>query len=125
MTIIALDLDRFKLINDTQGHDTGDMVLRGIGEFLNNRFRRIDKVFRLGGEEFLALLHGTDLDNGFNIAEELRSKVESLAIIPGQKITVSMGIAAYQAGEDWNEWMKRADENLYRAKLEGRNRVMA
>lgn len=125
MTLIALDLDRFKLINDTQGHDKGDMVLQGIGEFLKNRFRRIDKVFRLGGEEFLALLHGTDLDNGYHIAEELRIRIESLPLIPDQRITVSMGIATYQTGEDWTDWMKRADENLYRAKLEGRNRVVA
>lgn len=125
MTIIAIDIDRFKLINDTQGHDIGDMVLYKIGELLNKRFRRIDRVFRLGGEEFLALLHGTDLDNGFNIAEELRSKIALLELIPNHKVTVSMGIAALQPGNDWTEWMKRADEKLYRAKLEGRNKVMS
>ena len=125
MTILAMDLDRFKSINDTKGHDAGDMVLRGVGEFLGKRFRRIDKVFRTGGEEFLALLHGTDLDNGNNIAEELRIRIETQSFAPAQQITVSIGVAVYQPGEDWKEWMKRADQNLYRAKIEGRNRVVA
>jgi len=125
VTAIVCDIDRFKIINDTRGHDAGDAVLRGIGEFLAKRFRRVDKVFRLGGEEFLVLLHNTDLAGGYRIAEEMRKSIEALEILSGQHVTISAGIAAYQPGEDWSEWIKRADENLYRAKQEGRNRVIA
>ena len=125
MTLITLDLDHFKVVNDTLGHDAGDIVLRGVAKLLLMRFRRIDKVFRLGGEEFLALLHGTDLENSQRIAEEVRAAIASLSLLPDQHITVSIGIATYQPGETWTEWMKRSDENLYRAKQGGRNRVVA
>jgi diguanylate cyclase (GGDEF)-like protein len=124
MTLVTLDIDHFKKINDALGHDAGDTVLQSIAELLQNRLRRIDKVFRLGGEEFLALLHGTDAGNGQQIAEELRKAVESLTLFPEQHITVSIGVATLQPGEEWTTWMKRSDDNLYRAKLEGRNRVI-
>jgi diguanylate cyclase (GGDEF)-like protein len=124
MSIVTLDLDNFKLINDTLGHDAGDTALRGIGGLLKKRLRRNDKIFRLGGEEFLALLHGTDADNAWRIAEELRSAVASLMLLPDHPITVSIGVATLMPGEDWTAWMKRSDENLYRAKYEGRNRVV-
>lgn len=125
MTLVALDLDHFKSINDTLGHDAGDLVLRGVAELLHKRLRRIDKVFRLGGEEFLALLHGTDAENGRRIAAQLRSALASLRPLPGYPITASIGVATLHPGEDWSEWMKRSDENLYRAKENGRDRVVA
>lgn len=123
LTLLALDLDHFKSINDTLGHESGDHVLRGIGELLGKRFRRADHVFRIGGEEFIALLYGTDAENGQQVAEELRSAVESLPLLPDRAVTVSVGVAPLRRDENWMEWMKRADENLYRAKSEGRNRV--
>ena len=125
MTIITFDLDRFKEINDALGHDAGDTALRGIAELLNKRFRKSDRVFRLGGEEFLTLLYDTDADHGRQIAEELRGAVAALQILPEHPVTVSIGAATLQSGESWTEWMKRSDENLYRAKLDGRNRVVA
>lgn len=124
MTLVTLDLDHFKKINDTLGHDAGDKALQSIAELLKNRLRRIDKIFRLGGEEFLAILHGTDAENGQQIAEELRKAVESLTLFHKQHLTVSIGVATLQAGEEWSTWMKRSDENLYRAKQEGRNCVV-
>jgi diguanylate cyclase len=125
MTLVALDLDHFKSINDTLGHDAGDAVLRGVGDLLHRRIRRADKVFRLGGEEFLALLYGTDAENGERVAEELREAIGSLPLVPGRSVTVSIGVAALRRGEDWAAWMKRSDDNLYRAKSAGRDRVAA
>jgi diguanylate cyclase (GGDEF)-like protein len=123
MTLLALDLDRFKAINDDLGHNAGDELLRGVGELLSKRIRRADHVFRIGGEEFIALLYGTDAENGQQVAEELRCAVESLPLLPNRAATVSIGVAPLGGDENWMEWMKRADENLYRAKSEGRNRV--
>jgi len=124
MTLLALDLDNFKEVNDTLGHDAGDDVLRRVATMLRARIRRADHVFRIGGEEFLVLLHGTGEDMGKQFAEELRCAIESLAIPSQRPITVSIGIANLRNSEDWKGWMKRADENLYRAKSEGRNRVI-
>lgn len=125
MTLITIDLDHFKSINDALGHDAGDTVLKGVADLLNQRMRRIDKIFRLGGEEFLVLLHGTDVKNGKKIAEELRTAISSLTLIPDQSITASIGVATLNSNEELTSWMKRSDENLYRAKLEGRNKTVA
>lgn len=124
MTLLAVDLDHFKNINDSMGHDAGDSVLRGVGEFLRNRVRRVDRVFRLGGEEFLALLNDTDLAGGSHIAEELRATVASLELLPGWPITISVGVATLGPKEDSLQWMRRADDNLYRAKVEGWDRIV-
>jgi diguanylate cyclase (GGDEF)-like protein len=123
MTLVVIDLDHFKAINDTHGHDAGDRVLARIGELLRQRIRRSDRAFRLGGEEFLALLYGTDADNARRVAEELRAAIAALPLVPGRPVTVSVGVAAWRPGEPWSEWIKRGDENLYRAKSGGRNRV--
>lgn len=125
MTLIALDLDNFKRINDTLGHDAGDDVLRGIGDLLKKRIRRSDKVFRLGGEEFLILLYDTDLDKGWLVAEEVRKAIEAMPLLPNRHVTTSLGIATLQPKEYWGDWMKRSDDNLYRAKKAGRNRAVA
>lgn len=125
MTLIALDLDNFKIINDTLGHDAGDDVLRGIGKLLQKRIRRSDKVFRFGGEEFLILLYDTDAPQGWLVAEELRKTIEAMPLLPDRRVTTSLGIATLQPDEAWRDWMKRSDDNLYRAKKEGRNRTVA
>lgn len=125
MTLVTLDLDHFNAINDTLGQDAGEAVLRGVGDLLNRRIRRADRVFRLGGEEFLALLCGTNAEVGQRVAEELRDAIGSLSLIPDRTVTVTVGIAALRPGEDGAEWMKRGDENLYRAKSAGRDRVAA
>lgn len=125
MTLATLDLDEFKAINDTLGHDAGDTVLRGVGELLRKRVRRVDKLFRPGGEEFLALLYGANGESGRQVAEELRAAIAAHAFLPDRTVTVSIGIATLAPGEDRRQWMKRSDENLYRAKAAGRNRVNA
>ena len=124
MTLVFLDMDHFKSINDTLGHDAGDRVLQDVASLLVRRLRRIDRIFRLGGEEFMVFLHGTDVGNGQKIAEELRLAVASLSTIPEQTITVSLGLAGLRPGDDLLTWMKRGDQNLYRAKVQGRNRVV-
>ncbi len=123
MGLLTLDLDYFKNINDTLGHEAGDQVLRSVGKFLLQRLRRSDSAFRLGGEEFLILLYGTNAENSRRLAEELRDAIANLAILPHYPVTVSIGVAALEAGEDWQTWMKRSDQQLYDAKQKGRNRV--
>ncbi|MEO1132010.1 MAG: GGDEF domain-containing protein [Cyanobacteria bacterium J06639_1] len=125
MSLLAIDLDHFKSINDTLGHDAGDVVLRGVGKLLRDRLRRTDKAFRLGGEEFLLLLYNTRADDAFAVAETLRRDIRGLALLPDRSVTVSVGIATLSANEDWKAWVKRSDENLYKAKTTGRDRVVA
>ncbi|WP_199610490.1 GGDEF domain-containing protein [Flocculibacter collagenilyticus] len=125
MTIMTLDLDYFKKINDTFGHDVGDQVLKQFAGLIKSRCRSVDKVFRLGGEEFLVYLYNTDLKNALLVAEDMRSQFESLNIIPQHTPTVSIGVAQLQSNESWLTWMKRSDTNLYFAKSSGRNRVVA
>lgn len=124
MTLLLLDLDHFKKINDRLGHDAGDIVLRSVGKLLRDRLRSVDKVFRMGGEEFLVLLFGASSRDGLKLGEELRAAIEALHPLPDQTITASIGLSTLQAGEPWSQWLKRGDENLYRAKLEGRNLVI-
>lgn len=125
MTLLSLDIDHFKAINDSLGHDAGDAVLRGIGELLHRRTRRVDKVFRLGGEEFLVLLHGSDGQGARRVAEELLGAVAAHTFLPERAVTVSIGVATLGADEDYRAWMQRVDEQLYRAKSAGRNQVAA
>ncbi|MEA1888923.1 MAG: GGDEF domain-containing protein [Pseudomonadota bacterium] len=125
MTLIALDIDHFKAINDTLGHSAGDTILRDIGKYLHKHTLSSDKVFRIGGEEFLVVLLKKDLQQGLRMAEELRTAIASLATPLGNSITVSIGVATLKLDEGWDNWMKRCDDNLYRAKNAGRNQVIA
>lgn len=125
MTLIALDLDYFKRINDTHGHDAGDAVLKGVGQLLRERCRRVDKVFRMGGEEFLVLLYNSNTNNGIGTAEEIRLAVNALSSPDGAPVTISVGVASLEPDEDWRCWIKRSDQNVYQAKRDGRNRVVA
>ncbi|MBT9312031.1 GGDEF domain-containing protein [Leptothoe kymatousa TAU-MAC 1615] len=123
MSLVAFDIDHFKSVNDTYGHDVGDDVLCRVSTLVKERVRRVDKVFRLGGEEFLILLHGTGKDAAQRVAEDLRERIALLELLPERSVTVSVGLATLQPNEDWTAWMKRSDNNLYRAKTGGRNRV--
>ncbi|MDH5717903.1 MAG: GGDEF domain-containing protein [Spirochaetia bacterium] len=125
VSLLAIDIDHFKKINDTKGHDAGDMVLRGLGVFLKSQIKRkADKAFRTGGEEFLLMLYGTDKNKAKIFAETLRAKIENQSFIPGFSVKASIGVAALKKDENINEWLKRCDENLYLAKKQGRNRVI-
>jgi len=124
MALIMLDVDHFKSINDSQGHFVGDAVLKSLGEFLRTHTRSSDMVFRVGGEEFLILAYNTDQSNAASIAEKLKDEIAQLPLIPEQPVTASIGVTGLNPGMDLDTWMKACDEKLYRAKEEGRNRVV-
>jgi len=124
-SLIMLDIDRFKAINDHHGHAVGDRVLQQLGELLQSRFRQSDIVARWGGEEFIALLPETRFDGARKLAEDIRKSVEAADFQDLGPLTVSLGAVQYRAGEARREVTKRADDALYAAKHAGRNRVMA
>ncbi len=126
LSVVLIDIDDFKTVNDTFGHLAGDMVLKRLAELLKHSLRTIDIVGRYGGEEFLAILPETDGTNGHTVAERFRDAVEEEAFLYGDdriNITVSGGIGYYTHGMDVNRLIKVADDNLYRAKREGKNKI--
>jgi diguanylate cyclase (GGDEF)-like protein len=125
VTLLALDIDHFKQINDQYGHTVGDQVIIGVADMLRARVRISDTCFRTGGEEFLCLLHNCDWDRGEKIAEQIRNEIMEAGLLPDRPVTVCLGVTSYQPGETMESWLKRVDDNLYRAKGAGRNRVVA
>lgn len=129
LTLLVVDIDLFKNVNDTYGHLAGDDVLRAVANRLQRNLRPFDTVARWGGEEFLVAMPDADRKIGLMVAERLRAKVAEnpieLAEQPnGVPITISVGVAsAEKPGEDLASLMKAADEALYRAKQNGRNRI--
>ena len=126
-TMLMLDIDHFKRINDTFGHDEGDQVLQKVASILQQEKQGDDGVFRMGGEEFLLLLPGKDEQNGLSFAESLRRRIEQELQLPDGRgaVTVSIGVAEQKENQPVDTWLKQADEALYRAKRDGRNRVQA
>jgi two-component system cell cycle response regulator len=129
LTVLVLDIDYFKSINDTHGHDAGDEVLREFALRIRKSIRGIDLACRYGGEEFVVLMPETDLAVATTVAERLRRVIagEPFVIQQGRRridVTISVGIAALADGDDAASVLKRADQALYRAKREGRNRVV-
>lgn len=124
VTLISIDIDFFKSINDNFGHDKGDEILINISTILHKRVRESDRAFRIGGEEFLILLHDTNEQNGTEFANSLRKQVEQTNMIPEHSITISSGVSSFKKGMVLNSWMKSCDQKLYQAKKEGRNRVI-
>ena len=128
LSLLMLDIDHFKLVNDTHGHQAGDTILKGLSELLFKRARAVDRVCRYGGEEFILILPETDATQTLRIAERLRSAVQSHSFPVGDGnalgITVSIGVATYPMQEiPPKDFVKAADIALYRAKQAGRNRV--
>jgi diguanylate cyclase (GGDEF)-like protein len=128
LAVLALDIDRFKHINDSFGHAAGDRVLQHVARTCAEALRDADLLGRIGGEEFLVVLPGNTLDQAADVAERLRVRVESLALedLPaGLRTTISIGVAQ-MSPQDLSvaDLLLRADEALYRAKAEGRNRVV-
>jgi diguanylate cyclase (GGDEF)-like protein len=128
--VIVLDIDHFKNLNDTFGHDAGDFVLERIGELLRAATRNSDIACRFGGEEFAVILPGATLIVARNRAEAIRAALESLEIeFDGKRLgrlTVSAGVAAMPPhGQDWTYTLQQADRALYTAKQSGRNKVIA
>jgi diguanylate cyclase (GGDEF)-like protein len=128
LSLLAIDIDHFKQINDTYGHDAGDVVLRRVAEACRRALRSGDEIGRTGGEEFLVVLPGTDGHTAAEVAERVRAAVERIEVSevqPGLKITVSIGVTEWQPADDFGSVAKRADDLLYMAKQSGRNRVAA
>ncbi|UXI02021.1 sensor domain-containing diguanylate cyclase [Photobacterium sp. TY1-4] len=124
-SVMALDIDRFKQVNDTYGHDVGDRVIATVAELMRSHARQGDVLCRSGGEEFLIFLTDTDLEHTFKVAERLREAISAYEIPSVGKITVSIGIA-HCTGEHAHvhDSIKRADSALYAAKSNGRNRTV-
>jgi len=131
LTILVLDIDYFKAINDTHGHDAGDDVLREFATRIRKSIRGIDLACRLGGEEFVIVMPETDMAVATIVAERLRRRIasEPFGIAQGARainVTISIGIATLDTADDnASTILKRADQALYRAKRDGRNRVVA
>lgn len=121
--LILFDVDHFKRVNDQHGHDVGDMVLQFLAEAVRSQLRKSDVVARWGGEEFIALVAEADTDTALAIAEKLRRSVEAGRFPHELKITISVGVALARRNDTPSALVKRADQALYRAKHEGRNRV--
>ncbi len=123
---VMADLDRFKRVNDTYGHEAGDKVLAAFGDVLRRRTREIDIAARFGGEEFIVLMPTTSLQDATAAAERIRAAVAELRVEPmPEPITASFGVAERLAGEPGDALLRRVDAALYEAKRLGRNRVMA
>lgn len=127
LAILMLDIDHFKLVNDTYGHDVGDRVIIRLADVCREQLREIDHVGRFGGEEFVCILPETDRDAALACAERLRAAVEALCVESakgGVRFTVSIGIALRGiAHKNWEALLKDADTALYQAKQNGRNRI--
>lgn len=124
-SILMLDIDHFKHVNDTYGHLIGDQVLQLLVMLLKRTLRDRDYVIRFGGEEFLVILHDAIFENAYRIAERIRKIAEANMSTPThQPITVSIGVASYHEGEAVKELLQRVDDNLYKAKTSGRNLVV-
>ncbi len=124
MALLLFDLDHFKVINDHHGHDKGDEVLVQFADLVSGSTRKVDRFFRYGGEEFLLLVKGIGYSEAHALAEKIRHGTENALTTSFGKVTVSAGIAGLRVGENYEKWLGRADEALYRAKREGRNRVV-
>lgn len=125
LSIIILDLDNFKSINDTWGHPIGDEVLKQTAEIAKNTIRKSDILFRLGGEEFLALMPKTTVNEALVVAERIRENLEKNVNSNIGKFTASFGVAEKNKFESFSNLYKRADKALYRAKAGGRNCVVS
>lgn len=123
LSIVLLDIDRFKPINDEHGHQMGDLVLERIGRLINQRLNRQDTGVRWGGEEFLLILLDTDRGGARRAAESFRTLIEATGFHDEIRITASFGVAQWQRGETLEALFSRADVALYEAKDAGRNRV--
>ena len=125
-SLIMLDIDYFKRINDEYGHDIGDLALKSLSRSLSENFRASDYICRWGGEEFLILLPDTSLEGAIQVAEGVRQSVEKLIIQANEillRLTISLGVASNLHGTEFSETMNYADKSLYLAKQNGRNQV--
>jgi len=126
LTLLMIDIDHFKRVNDTYGHQTGDAVLKGISKILKQHLRRSDYACRYGGEEMALVLTQTSMDGANNTAERIRDKIQKETFVYDEKeihVTVSIGVSEFAVGMNRPQLIELADKSLYEAKHSGRNRV--
>lgn len=121
--LVMFDIDRFKDINDALGHAEGDRVLKSLVALVGQRVRKVDALFRAGGEEFVLLLPGTRFADALSVAEDLRRLVQDSHLVAGAYVSISIGVVELAHERSASQWIEEADSALYRAKRAGRNRV--
>ncbi|MDO8443841.1 MAG: GGDEF domain-containing protein [Candidatus Azambacteria bacterium] len=119
LSLGIFDIDNFKKINDTYGHQAGDEILKQASKIIKEKVRGIDIVARWGGEEIIVGLVGSDENHAFEIFDDIRKKIEEKT-----KVTVSGGVASFTEGGDFDSLFKKADEALYKAKQTGKNKIV-
>jgi diguanylate cyclase (GGDEF)-like protein len=129
LALLMIDIDHFKRLNDTYGHATGDVVLKAVARLLSDTLRPTDMLVRYGGEEFAAMLPGTTEESAMSAAERVRRAIEQSQHLPTSggppvKVTISIGVAVLRPDEQVDGLIERADSALYRAKADGRNRIL-
>lgn len=127
MSLLFFDIDNFKKINDTYGHKTGDQVLQYVVNVISKKLRSIDIIGRLGGEEIAVALVGSDEQDAYRKAEEIRKAIrQKVKVSPKQlvPITVSIGVAQLESGSNIDDFIKSADEAMYKAKHSGKNKTV-
>lgn len=124
ISLVMLDIDHFKAVNDTYGHDVGDTTLKALAQLLAGNTRKSDVLARWGGEEFVLLMPDTNAEGADVLAEKLRKQIESELFPQVGRITASFGVAQRKYGEAYESWFKRADSALLKAKESGRNRIV-
>jgi diguanylate cyclase (GGDEF)-like protein len=123
LTLILFDVDLFKAVNDTYGHNVGDAILKRLVTVVTGRIRASDLLARWGGEEFVILLPDTTAEGGRHLAESIRAAVAATTFEGPEQVTISLGVAEHRPGEPQKELIKRVDDALYAAKGAGRNTV--
>ncbi|MDC0610851.1 sensor domain-containing diguanylate cyclase [Vibrio sp.] len=123
-SIVAIDIDNFKMINDTFGHDAGDQVIISLAELMQNKTRKDDLICRTGGDEFIIILNAVDITTAQMIAEKLRASIEHNPFETVERVTTSIGISLYNPTiNTFDDALKLADQALYKAKSKGRNQI--
>jgi diguanylate cyclase (GGDEF)-like protein len=122
-SLLLFDVDRFKRINDALGHGEGDRVLKTLVALIGQRMRKVDALFRAGGEEFALLLTGAKFPDALDVAEDIRRVVHDAGLVPGRQVSISVGVVELAPEQSVADWFAEADAALYRAKRAGRNRV--
>lgn len=125
LSMIAIDIDHFKFVNDIWGHPVGDEILERTARFLKSTLRLSDVISRVGGEEFVVLLPNTQIDEAMNVAKRMFEILNNTPHPRVGKITASFGVAERHKNEDFNQWYKRADDAMYVAKDRGRNTIVS
>ena len=120
-SLVILDLDNFKDVNDEFGHAAGDQILIRLTEIIRLRTRVTDGLYRIGGEEFVIVIDEQTVERAGKLAEQLRTLVQANELLPDRNVTISLGVAGLKSGESIDDWLHRADSALYAAKRAGRN----